>query len=286
MKAILALIGGGDRDEIILRTAYAAAVPLGARLNLLHVHVSAGINLYNQKHAQFAMGAEIERVLRDLETRSAKYSAIASDHARQFLIKFDVDREGDGNETAGVNVSFREENDVSIENLIREAANNDLIVMGRAKQTQGLLQDTLERLIKQSGRPIMVAAKSAPQTLFRTIMVCCKNPASLDRLVSATSPLLLSATRIIFFHVPAHKESMGSASEHFQDRVKCIGFTPEVRIEQGIKVPDVLAAAAYDCGADLVVMGAFGRSRIAELIFGSTTEKVLSSLDKPIMLVH
>ena len=117
MKAILALIGGGDRDEIILRTAYAAAVPLGACLNLLHVHVSAGITLYNQKHAQFAMGIEIERVLRDLETRSAKYSAIASDHARQFFRKLDVDREGDGNETAGVNVSFREENDVSIENL-------------------------------------------------------------------------------------------------------------------------------------------------------------------------
>ena len=73
MKTILALIGGGDRDEIILRTAYAAAVPLGARLNLLHVHVSAGITLYNQKHAQFAMGVEMERVLRDLETRSAKY---------------------------------------------------------------------------------------------------------------------------------------------------------------------------------------------------------------------
>ena len=50
-----------------------------------------------------------------------------------------------------------------LKNLFREAANNDLIVMGRAKQTQGLLQDTLERLIKQSGRPILVAAKSAPK---------------------------------------------------------------------------------------------------------------------------
>ena len=76
-----------DRDEIILRTAYAAAVPLGARLNLLHVHVSAGITLCNQKYAQFTMGAEIERVLRDLETRSAKYSAIVSAYRSSLMPK-------------------------------------------------------------------------------------------------------------------------------------------------------------------------------------------------------
>lgn len=286
MKTILALIGGGDRDEIILRTAYAAAVPLGARLNLLHVHVSAGIALYNEKHAQFAMGAGIGNALGDLETRAAKYSAIALDHARQFLGTLEVRREGDGNEGTGVPVSFRKETDVSIENLIREAGNNDLIVMGRAKQTQGLPQDTLERLIRQSGRPILVVARSAPQTLLGTIMVCCKNPASLDRLVSTTSQLLVNATRIIFFHVQTRKKSMGKALDHFQDRFKSIGLIPEVRIVQGTKVPDALAAAAYDCGADLVVMGAFGRSRIVELIFDSITEKVLGSLDKPIMLVR
>jgi hypothetical protein len=43
MQSILVLIGGGDRDEVIIRTAHAAAVPLGAYLEFLHVRVSAPV---------------------------------------------------------------------------------------------------------------------------------------------------------------------------------------------------------------------------------------------------
>jgi nucleotide-binding universal stress UspA family protein len=286
MKNILALIGGGDRDEIILQTAYAAAMPLNAHINCLHIHVSAGITLYNEKHPQFAMGAGIDKVLRDLETRAVKYSAIASDHARKFFSTLEVNRETDGNEPAGVTVSFREESDVPIENLIREAGNNDLIVMGRARQTQGLSQDTLERLIRRSGRPILVAARSAPQTRFGTIMVCYKDLACLDRLVSTTRPFFVDAGHIIFLHVHTRKNSKAKVSDDFKDRFRSIELVPEVRIVHETRVPDALAAAAYDCGVDLVVMGAYGRSRIVELIFGSITESVLVGLDKPIMLVH
>jgi hypothetical protein len=43
MQSILVLIGGGERDDIIIRTAHAAAVPLGAHLDFLHVRVSAPV---------------------------------------------------------------------------------------------------------------------------------------------------------------------------------------------------------------------------------------------------
>ena len=42
MKTILVLIGGSDRDKAIFRTALAAAAPLSAHLDFLHVHVSGG----------------------------------------------------------------------------------------------------------------------------------------------------------------------------------------------------------------------------------------------------
>ena len=47
-----------------------------------------------------------------------------------------------------------------------------------------------------------------------------------------------------------------------------------------------LAAAAEECKADLVVMGAYGRGMVRELLFGSRTEALLSSTDRPILLVH
>ena len=59
MKTILVLIGGGNRDKVISRTALAAAVPLSAHLDFLHVHVSAGIAAQYDDQVQFAMGAGI-----------------------------------------------------------------------------------------------------------------------------------------------------------------------------------------------------------------------------------
>ena len=47
-----------------------------------------------------------------------------------------------------------------------------------------------------------------------------------------------------------------------------------------------LAVAADECEADLVVMGAYGRGMVRELLFGSRTDALLSSIDRPILLVH
>ena len=67
MKTILGLIGGGDRDEVIFRTALAAAVPLSAHLDFLHVHVTAG-NAARYNRVEFAMGDALrETFLRDAD---------------------------------------------------------------------------------------------------------------------------------------------------------------------------------------------------------------------------
>jgi nucleotide-binding universal stress UspA family protein len=51
-------------------------------------------------------------------------------------------------------------------------------------------------------------------------------------------------------------------------------------------VPAALAATADDCGADLVVMGAYGGSRVRERLLGSSTEALLDACDRPILLMH
>ena len=54
----------------------------------------------------------------------------------------------------------------------------------------------------------------------------------------------------------------------------------------GLLVQELLAAAAEACGADLVVMGAYGHSRIREVLFGGCTQAFISKADKPILLMH
>jgi nucleotide-binding universal stress UspA family protein len=54
----------------------------------------------------------------------------------------------------------------------------------------------------------------------------------------------------------------------------------EMSVAQTMKI----AAAARRCG--LIVMGAYGRMRITERIFGGVTHDMLSNLSIPLLLRH
>jgi len=43
---------------------------------------------------------------------------------------------------------------------------------------------------------------------------------------------------------------------------------------------------AYDCDADLLVMGAYGHSRIKEFIFGGVTSDLLKASALPLFMVR
>jgi nucleotide-binding universal stress UspA family protein len=54
----------------------------------------------------------------------------------------------------------------------------------------------------------------------------------------------------------------------------------------GRPVADVLASAAADCAAVLVVMGAYGHSHLREVIFGGCTQAVIGHAERPVLLLH
>lgn len=51
-------------------------------------------------------------------------------------------------------------------------------------------------------------------------------------------------------------------------------------------VSDVILAAAKEIGSDMLVMGAHGHSRLAEMIFGGATHDVLRKMHLPVLMSH
>ena len=190
--------------------------------------------------------------------------------------------------TENVTASFRDERDDAPERLTFHARHSDLIVMGRAKQTQGLAPDVLESLVLSCGRPMLVAASAAPQNLTDTVMVCWKASANAARAVTAATPILAKAKRVVFTTVIERDESAANSVHDVARQFAWHGVSTEAQVipASGRKIPDVLSTAAADCGANLVVMGAYGRSRARELIFGSCTGAFMHDADRPILLMH
>ena len=53
-----------------------------------------------------------------------------------------------------------------------------------------------------------------------------------------------------------------------------------------VRVDDALLSRAFDVGADLIVMGAYGHSRLGEFVLGGATRHILRQITIPVLMSH
>jgi nucleotide-binding universal stress UspA family protein len=287
MKTILAFVGGGERDAVILETAAAAALPLSAHIDCFHAHVPFE-QAARYAHLDYAAGDGLKKAIHRLQTNSSAFSRLAGENVRAFCERVGIEMCDGGSPAAEkVTARFFEEASNDPKLLVSHASQRDMIVMGRLRQKQGLAPDTLENMVRHSGRPVLVAANAAARSLTDTIMVCWKDAGHTAGVVTAARPLLAAARRVLFVSVAKHEGNL--AAEMTAAARDLAGISnAEAQIVSANRggVPEALAAAADECDATLLVTGAYGRSRGKEILFGSCTDKLLERCDRPILLKH
>jgi nucleotide-binding universal stress UspA family protein len=285
MKTILTFVGGSERDEVILQTALAAAIPLTARVDFLHAHVPS-TEAAQHARLEFAPAGVISSTLARLQTDGKTFSLLASEHVRAFCAAAGIQICDEPAGSQGVTARFFEEATNELERLSFHASQRDLVVIGRARQKQGLAPDTLEHLVRNSGRPVLAAGRAAPRCLTGTMMVCWKTDGSSAAAVRDAAPLLAQAKRVVFVSVAKRDDGLTAAMAAAGRAV--MATEPEVRLIATSRggIPETLAVAADECEADLLVMGAYGCSRGREILFGSCTDQLLARSDRPVLLRH
>jgi nucleotide-binding universal stress UspA family protein len=287
MKSILVPVGGSDSDELVFDTALASAQLFGAHLQFLHVRIGVGAAAQCTPHVEFASGAALRDALSQLEIQRDGRSAGALQHIQELCARAKVPLCGEPG-ISGVTASSREERGDAVARILLHARHSDLTVVGRSRKPNGLPSDFIEQLLLKGGRPVLVAGPAAPPTLNRTIMVCWKESADAARAVTAASPFLQRAERVILATVAEGKEDVRAAMSDFAAQLAWHGILAEVRIIEpaGRSPQDQLADAGREHAADLIVMGAYGHSHLRETLFGGCTQSFLRQGDRPILLMH
>jgi nucleotide-binding universal stress UspA family protein len=288
MKSFLVPIGGSDTDGPLFETALAAARPFSSHLSFLHVHVGPGQAAANMPHTAFAMGPALSNALRDLDTKAQTRSVVAAQHFRDFCARAMVEIRDVPDRTKGVTASWHEEDGHALKRIMFHARHNDLVVVGRAKTANGLPADFLEQLLIGCGRPVLIAGSAPVPTPTGTIMVCWKETAEAARAVNAAMPFLIHAKRVVIVSITEGGENPAEALSDVARQLAWNGVRSELRtiIPSGTAIPDLLSSAAQECGADLVVLGAYGHSRMHEILFGSCTQAVIRNADTSVLLMH
>jgi nucleotide-binding universal stress UspA family protein len=288
MKTILVPVGGGDTDAVVFETAMALAAPLAAHLEFVHVRLSAAEAALHTPHIGFARGAALRAALDDLAQRARDRSLASAHHAREFCARHRVDLVEQPCASSTVTARWREEQGDPVACLVRQARHNDLVVMARARKSDGLASDRIETLLMESGRPLLIVPHQTPRSLLGTVMVCWKETPESARALSAAIPLLGKARRVVLAHVGEGDDIGVDALDGVVRQLQWHGISAEpcLNSADGRPTVELLWKVAGECSADLLVMGGYGRWRSRELLFGGCTQAVIDGAGTAAFVMH
>lgn len=170
----------------------------------------------------------------------------------------------------------------------------DLVIVGQRDPDFDFsrLLDIPERLVLECGRPVLVIPKVGryPE-IGKRVTVAWNTRREAARAVFDALPLLGSAdiVRIVSVDPQADKTIAGDlagaeiAASLARHGVKCEVATA---VSNDIGAGDVILSGLADDGADLLVMGAWGHSRMRELLFGGVTRHILEHMTVPVLMSH
>ncbi len=284
LGTILASLSGLVSDRSVLEAAVAAARIDGGHIQCLRARIdvveSAALAAASAKrHADYY---ETLQEIADEEDQRSRHAGEAFSEACRRHALTPLDRpEG----APKVSIAWKETRSLLNETL-NEARFHDLTIMGRAAN---LSREQIISVLMRSGRPLLLAPQKPVDTLGRRIAIAWKDSAEAARALTAAGPLLSRADSIIILAVTENADEADdtrTSAERLANRLAWRGIKAEVRTCETPRAAtsNILLDMAYEWNADLLVMGAYGHSRVREFIFGGVTHDLLAACPLPLFM--
>lgn len=168
--------------------------------------------------------------------------------------------------------------------IVEKSELADLIVMGRGGEhtqwLEGLIGSTTAAVVRRAKQPVLVTETDTPGGTRFVV--------AYDGSPYAKRALQTAAAISVEWPMPFHVLVVGD--EHAQDLVgeaRAYLDAHDMRAEYVVRSGDpseTIVGYAKECQADLLVMGAYGHTKVRELVVGSTTAYALNHAPCPILL--
>jgi nucleotide-binding universal stress UspA family protein len=97
---------------------------------------------------------------------------------------------------------------------------------------------------------------------------------------------LARAAKVTVLSIDPHDSGSGCRRGHHAYLARRVSAEADSTVAVDIAVGDVLLSRAADLGADLIVMGAYGHSRVREMMLGGATRSILQHMTVPVLMSH
>lgn len=278
---VLAAVDASVYTESVCRHAAWAASRLAAPLEFVHVMDPVKQTAPVDLAGNLILG-ERETLLRELSSLDEQRARLAQDRGRLLLMQAQQLAAA-----AGDHAEVRLRHGGLLDTLLELEDSVRLFVVGKrgekADFARGHLGGEVERLVRALHRPLLVASREF-RPIRRVLLAYDGSPTTQKAVaIVGESPLFrgLDISVVTVGQGDKARSGLDSAVQRLSDA----GLAATGRMVEG--PPDeAIATCVREDGMDLLVMGAYGHSRIRELIVGSTTNAMLRSCRIPVLLVR
>jgi nucleotide-binding universal stress UspA family protein len=282
-KALIALVDGSAYAESVCHHAAWIAGATGLKVKIYHVMEPSEVSGKRDLSGAIRLGAR-SRLLEQLSELDAERAKLAHEHGRAILEDAKAIVEAGG----GIEVETRLRQGDLIETVTAKEDRGEMLVIGKRGVTAGLaaphLGSNLERVVRASHKPVFIANRAyAP---VQKVLVAFDGGASSLKAVDyiSRSPLFAGLAITLVFagrETPEIRKVLDNAVA----TLKAGGFTAETLVREG-EPEAVLGEITAGDAHDLLVMGAYGHSRIRTLIIGSTTTEMIRVCQVPVLVIR
>ncbi len=284
MKPILTCTDGSHYASSIYRHAGWAASRLGTSIHVLHVierreptepqDLSGSIG--------FDANAELLEELTRLDESQARVARLRG----QAILDDSMKQLGISGIGGTWEIKTTQRHGSLVETLDELEDDAGMIVIGKrgehADFATGHLGSNLERVVRRARIPVLVASREF-QPPQRFLLAFDGGTSSLKAVADLAKSPLLRGIECHLVGVGKPGGDLARALDEAATALRGAGFEVTADLLQG-EVEATIAREVTDRRIDLLVMGAYGHSRIRQFILGSTTTTLLRTCHVPVLL--
>lgn len=282
MEKLIALVDGSVYSQSVCDHAAWIAEKTGAQIELLHVLGRREVGpAQSNLSGNITLGARTS-LLNELSELDAQRAQLSQKIGRAILddAKAQIESRGVSN------VIPRLRSGDIVETVGESEADADIVIIGKRGEAADFaklhLGSNLERIARSSTKPVFVAARAFKP--IKRFMIAYDGGTSAMKAVDhvARSPLF-AGLECCLLMVGAENDENTKQLANAQAILEAGSFKVDAKIVPG-QAETVISSAVEEQGIDLLVMGAYGHSRIRSLIIGSTTSEMVRLCKIPVFL--
>lgn len=168
----------------------------------------------------------------------------------------------------------------------------DLVIVNQTDPEADVRAHFADAVLMWVGRPVLVVPYTGEfNTLGERILVAWNASREAARAVTDALPFLQRAQQVVVLSIAGKRTADAFGGTPGADVAVYLarhGVKTEVAptVAADVDAGEEILSRAFDHGADLIVMGAYGHSRAREIVLGGATRTVLKSMTVPVLMSH